>query len=180
MDKPAKLSLDDDAKTKEREVALLKKNCDSPILVESDTGQPKREDAGSFHMTLREGLLSDVEHITHSIRKVQEISVAAHVLWPNKKTSEKIITDAVKIINKVCKKKFSFYNGKSSKCLVGGLFYLLGFRYCDPKKQREIAVVLQITDVSIRLSYRKWLKEFPDLFQDVITKFADLERHYDC
>jgi hypothetical protein len=56
---------------------------------------------------------------------------------------------------------------------VGGLFYLLGFRHNDPKKQREIAIVLQITEVSIRSAYKHWLKEFPDLFQDVTKKLAD-------
>ena len=63
---------------------------------------------------------------------------------------------------------------------MGGLFYLLGFRYDDSKKQREIAVTLQITDVSIRSSYKRWLKEFPDLFQDVIGKLADQELQHHC
>gem|GEM_PF-5581503 len=42
------------------------------------------------------------------------------------------------------------------------------FRYYDPKKQREICAVFQITDVTLRAFYKQWLKEFPDMFQDVI------------
>ena len=134
----------------------------------------------SFNSTLKDDRLPDIECITHSLLKVQEITAAAHLLWPNKKTARKITTDAVEIINQACKKKFSFCNGKSLRCIVGGLFYLLGFRYDDPKKQREIAVALQITDVSIRSSYKRWLKEFPDLFQDVIAKLADQELRHHC
>jgi transcription initiation factor TFIIIB Brf1 subunit/transcription initiation factor TFIIB len=130
----------------------------------------KRTDDASFNSTLKDDLLPEIERITQSLLKVQEIMFAAHLLWQNKKTAKKIATDAVKIINQVCKRKFSFCNGKNLRCIVGGLFYLLGFKYDDPKKQREIAVALKITDVSIRASYRRWLKEFPDLFQGVIAK----------
>lgn len=90
------------------------------------------------------------------------------MLWPEKSIAEKIIADAVEIISRTCQRNFSFYNGKSIKHILAGLFYSLGFRYDDPKKQREICVVFQITDVTVRAFYKQWLKEFPDMFQDVI------------
>lgn len=113
--------------------------------------------------------IPDIGRITHSLQKIDFIISTAHMLWPKNATAEPVIADTVEIINHVCKKKFSFYNGKALKCMVAGLFYILGFRYNAPKKQREIGIALQITDVTLRSSYKKWLKTFPDLFQDVIT-----------
>jgi hypothetical protein len=47
------------------------------------------------------------------------------------------------------------------------------------KRQRELAWRLGTSDVTIRTSYRQWLQEFPDLFSDVIAKFAqDKELRY--
>ena len=66
-----------------------------------------------------------------------------------------------------------FFNGKSSKFIVGGLFYLLGFRHNAIKKQRELADRLETNDVTIRVAYRQLLKEFPDLFLDIMGKFAE-------
>ena len=170
MDNPARISLDEDESMRATVDAVLNKNGYAA----------KRTGDTSFNSTLRDGQLPDIECITQSLRKVQEITAAAHLLWPNKKTAEKITNNAVEIINQVYKRKFSFCNGKSLRCLGGGLFYLLGFRYDDLKKQREIAIVLQITDVSIRSSYKRWLKEFPDLFQDVIAKLVDQELRHHC
>jgi hypothetical protein len=36
----------------------------------------------------------------------------------------------------------------------------------------KLAEKLDTTDVTIRVSYRKWLEEFPDLFSDVVDKIA--------
>ena len=60
------------------------------------------------------------------------------------------------------------YNGRI-------ILSFLGFRYDDPKKQIEIAFVLQITDVSVRSSYKRWFREFPELFQSAITKLPEQE-----
>ena len=103
---------------------------------------------------------------------VGEVSIAAHAVWFDESTADKITWETVRIINQTYTRKFAFFNGKSSKCLVGGLFYLLGYRYDAIKKQNELADKLGTSDVSIRVSYRKWLETFPDLFLDVIGKFA--------
>jgi transcription initiation factor TFIIIB Brf1 subunit/transcription initiation factor TFIIB len=87
--------------------------------------------------------------------------------------AEKIASSALEIITIANKSNFAFFSGKSSRGLVGGLFYLLGFRYDAVKKQKELAGQLGTTDVTIRASYRKWLEEFPDLFSDVIDKIAN-------
>jgi len=80
--------------------------------------------------------------------------------------------DACKIINQIGKRKRGFFNGKSAKRIIGGLFYLLSFRHDAIKKQRDLADQLGTNDVTIRASYRQLLKEFPDLFMDIVGKFA--------
>lgn len=103
---------------------------------------------------------------------LDEISVAAHDVWLDKLIADKITVETVQIINQTYTRKFVFFSGKSSKCLVGGLFYLLGYRYDAIKKQKELADELCTSEVSIRMSYRKWLETFPDLFLDVIGKLG--------
>jgi hypothetical protein len=71
-------------------------------------------------------------------------------------------------------RKIAFFNGKSAKSILGGLFYLLGYRHDAIKKQNELADQLGTTDHSIRISYRNWLETFPDMFLDVIAKFASI------
>ena len=109
----------------------------------------------------------------------EEIFAGAYSVWNDKNAADKIAQDTIEIINKTYKRRFAFYNGRKSASLVGGLFYLLGYRFNNIKKQRELASGLGVSDVTIRASYRQWLREFPDLFLDVIAKFArDKELQY--
>ena len=101
-----------------------------------------------------------------------EIAIAAHAIWLDKSIADRIAVDTVQSINQTYCRKIAFFGGKSSKCLVGGFFYLLGYRHNAIKKQSEIADQLHSSDVSIRVAYRKWIETFPDLFLDVITKFT--------
>jgi transcription initiation factor TFIIIB Brf1 subunit/transcription initiation factor TFIIB len=167
---PAGILIDKEVNLIAKVAVVLQKNSYAANVAVDRSEVAKRKDVIAFNSTLKEDLLPEIERITQSLLKVQEIMSAAHLLWPNKKTARKINMAAVEIINHVCKKKFSFINGKALRCIMGGLFYLLGFRYDDPRKQREIAIALQITDVSIRSFYKKWLNEFPDLFQDIVAK----------
>jgi transcription initiation factor TFIIIB Brf1 subunit/transcription initiation factor TFIIB len=106
-------------------------------------------------------------------RLSSEVTVAAKIIWSDHVIAEKIAASALEIIADASKRNFAFFSGKSSRGLVGGLFYLLGFRYGAVKKQKEIAEKLSTTDVTIRASYRKWLKEFPKLFSDVRDKIVN-------
>jgi transcription initiation factor TFIIIB Brf1 subunit/transcription initiation factor TFIIB len=103
---------------------------------------------------------------------IEDVKAAAHVIWADSELADQIAKETILIINKTFYRKFSFFNGRRSKSLVGGLFYLLSYRYDAVKKQNELADALGTTDVSIRVSYRLWLETFPDLFVDVIAKFA--------
>jgi transcription initiation factor TFIIIB Brf1 subunit/transcription initiation factor TFIIB len=106
-------------------------------------------------------------------RLSSEVCAAAKTIWSDQRTAEKIASNALELISNANESNFAFFSGKSSRSLIGGLFYLLGFRYGDVKKQTELAGKLGTTDVTIRASYRKWLEEFPDLFSDVVDKIAD-------
>ncbi len=106
---------------------------------------------------------------------LEELYAAAKLVWRDSAISHKIAADAHKILSQAEKRKVTFYSGRRARGLVGGLFYLLGFRYNATKKQNELADVLGTSDVTIRVSYRKWLFEFSDLFGDVIEKMAQDE-----
>ena len=102
----------------------------------------------------------------------EEIQFVAHIVWADKRIANTIAQETSQIINQTYKRKFAFFNGKSSKNIVGGLFYILGYRHDSIKKQKELAGLLGTTEMTIRASYHKWLQAFPDLFYDVIGKFA--------
>jgi hypothetical protein len=112
--------------------------------------------------------------ITLSIlsRLSSEVIATAKTVWSDQIIAEKIAASALEIIAIASKSNSAFFSGKSSRGLIGGLFYLLGFRYDAVKKQKELAAKLGTTDVTIRVSYRKWLEEFPDLLSDVSDKIA--------
>lgn len=111
---------------------------------------------------------------------LEEALATSYILWTDKLMADRIAFDAADIINKTYKMKFAFFNGRRSRWIVGGLFYLLGYRYNSIKNQNELADKLGTTDITIRDSYRTWLKTFPDLFSDVIDKFIDDDqlRHF--
>ena len=102
----------------------------------------------------------------------EEVETAAKTIWPNHVVAKDISEEAVDILVKTRERKFSFFNGKTTRGLVGGLFYLLGYKFDAVKNQKELADSLGTSDVTIRGSYRNWLEEFPDLFQDVVAKLA--------
>lgn len=111
-------------------------------------------------------------------RLSSEVATATRVVWSDQGLAEKIESSAMELITNASNRKFSFFSGKSSRGLLGGLFYLLGYRYNAVKKQKELAEKLGTTDVTIRTSYRKWLEDFPDLFTDVSDKITNNHNHF--
>lgn len=103
---------------------------------------------------------------------LEEIVIAAKAVWPNRIVANAIGEETMDIMMKTYKRKRSFFAGKTSRGLVGGLFYLLSYKYDVVKNQKQLADRLGTSDVTIRASYRDWLEEFPDLFGDVVTKLA--------
>jgi transcription initiation factor TFIIIB Brf1 subunit/transcription initiation factor TFIIB len=109
----------------------------------------------------------------HVLSRIGQESILsfAQKIWRNQHSAaEKIALEALNVICETYQTNPAFFSGKSAKGIVGGLFYLLGHRYSKVKTQKEIARSLNATDMTIRASYREWLKEFPELFQDVNDK----------
>ena len=97
---------------------------------------------------------------------------AANAVWANQETADAIASNAVQVLAQASKANPRFFHGKSSKCVLGGLFYILGYRFNAAKTQREIADLLCTTEVSVRKLYKSWLNEFPQLFTDMSVKMA--------
>lgn len=95
---------------------------------------------------------------------------AARSIWISQETADCIGANALNVLAKASTNNLRFFNGKASRSLLGGLFYLLGFRFNAEMTQSEIAYLLGISEVSVRKSYRDWLKEFPQFFTDLTAK----------
>lgn len=111
--------------------------------------------------------------VTILTRKPHETTVlAARAVWVNQETADAIATNAVQVLVQASKANPRFFYGKTSKCVLGGLFYLLGYMFNAARTQREIADLLCTTEVSVRKLYKSWLNEFPQLFTDVSVKIS--------
>lgn len=100
-----------------------------------------------------------------------EVTVqAARAVWVNQDLADDIASNALQVMAQASRANLRFFNGKSPKCILGGLFYILGFRFYAPKTQREIADFLCTTEVSVRKSYHSWLNEFPQFFPETQLK----------
>jgi transcription initiation factor TFIIIB Brf1 subunit/transcription initiation factor TFIIB len=123
-------------------------------------------------METRRTTMNKIER-NHILSRIGQESILsfAQKIWRNQHSAaEKIALEALNVICETYQTNPAFFSGKSAKGIVGGLFYLLGHRYSKVKTQKEIARSLNATDMTIRASYREWLKEFPELFQDVNDK----------
>jgi transcription initiation factor TFIIIB Brf1 subunit/transcription initiation factor TFIIB len=95
---------------------------------------------------------------------------SARRVWVDQEIANIIGLNALQILAQASRIKLRFFAGKRPRCILGGLFYLLGFRFRAVKTQKEIADRLCISDVSVRKSYNNWLNEFPQYFTDVKNK----------
>jgi hypothetical protein len=97
----------------------------------------------------------------------EKITSAARIVWLNQEIADEIASCALQILTKASKQNLRFFCGKAPKCILGGLFYILGYKFNSIKTQREIADFLCTTEDSIRKSYKNWLIEFPQFFTDI-------------
>ena len=98
----------------------------------------------------------------------------ASILWKERPLiAELVSTETLQIIQIVDKRKRMFFCGKSEKRLLSGIFYLLGIRNKAAKTQRQIALGFSTSDVTVRISYRDWVVNFPDLFP-FVTKPSNI------
>jgi transcription initiation factor TFIIIB Brf1 subunit/transcription initiation factor TFIIB len=93
--------------------------------------------------------------------------LAARAVWVDEEIADDIAKNAMQILAETSKLNLRFFCGKKPKCILGGLFYILGFRFKAVKTQKEIALFLCTTEVSVAKSYRIWLEKFPQYFTDI-------------
>jgi len=98
----------------------------------------------------------------------EQTLLAARFVWVNQEIADEIASNALQILAQASRIDLRFFNGKSPKCILGGVFYILGYRFYATKTQREIADFLCTTEVSVRKSYHSWLREFPQCFTYII------------
>jgi hypothetical protein len=99
----------------------------------------------------------------------KKVLLCALMVWKNRVIAELMAAETSRIIKTVYKKRSIFFGGKSEKGLLAGIFYLLGRKHNAKKTQQEIARNLSTNDVTVRDSYREWLKAFPDFFGTSIS-----------
>ncbi|XHH09665.1 MAG: hypothetical protein ACFCUE_03295 [Candidatus Bathyarchaeia archaeon] len=92
--------------------------------------------------------------------------VAAFIISGDIQVAIRMTVYSAVIIRKAQQTNFLFFNGKATRSIIGGLFYILGVQCCMNVKQKTIAYVLNTSDTSIRKSYREWLTTFPNMFSD--------------
>ena len=96
----------------------------------------------------------------------EAITAAARAAWENQEIADDIALNALHVLDLASRTNLRFFAGKPPKSFLGGLFYILGFRFYAKKTQREIANSLGTTGCSVGKSYQSWLSEFPQLFTD--------------
>ena len=93
-------------------------------------------------------------------------SIIASKLWPEqRKNSDAIAKEASRILEIALQRRRTFFSGKSAGSILSGLFYWLGIVFNSARTQREIAISLNTSDVTVRESSREWMEYFNDLFR---------------
>ena len=98
---------------------------------------------------------------THILRRIgkEDMLLFAQKTWQSQRqVADFMASEALSVICETYRTNPTFFSGKSTKGIVGGLFYLLGHRYSSIKTQKEIARSLNTTEMTIRASYREWMK----------------------
>jgi len=114
---------------------------------------------------------------------IETVSALAHQIFNDKvgeSEADNIGCEATKIIYFVDRNKRSFFNGRTQMTILSGLFLLLAKKHstrvtitnlCNalPDTQQYGCVGLyrersHITQVTIRMSARRWLEAFPQFF----------------
>jgi len=74
----------------------------------------------------------------------------AHQVWTDREIARAVASDTSLIIKKCYETDPTFLCGKSSRVVLGGLFYLLGVRYKSPVTYRILAERLGATEFTLR------------------------------
>jgi transcription initiation factor TFIIIB Brf1 subunit/transcription initiation factor TFIIB len=101
----------------------------------------------------------------------EEILPLAQKIWQGQnEVATEIASEALAIIREKYEIDPTFFSGKRAKGIVGGLFYLLGHRCGNLRTQRQIALNLNTTEVTIRASCREWAEPLQRHYRHSKTK----------
>lgn len=103
----------------------------------------------------------------------KKINLAAKTVWGDKRIAARIGRETGIIIVETYRRNHFFFNAKSFRRIISGLFFLLGYRFNVAMSEVELAKRLGTTDVTVRASYRDWLETFPELFKDIVAKVSE-------
>ncbi len=103
----------------------------------------------------------------------KKVYPAALAVWHNTNVAARIAREAETIIDETFVMNHFFFNGKSFRRIICGLFFLLGYKHNVAVSETEIAGGLGTSDVTVRRSYREWLETFPELFKHILPKLSE-------
>jgi transcription initiation factor TFIIIB Brf1 subunit/transcription initiation factor TFIIB len=117
------------------------------------------------------GKMNRAESATPKRLRVGRVHLYCRKLWQDQPLiAEKIASEVLLILTQAYELKPCFFSGKSEKGILSGLFYHLSKRYKSIKTQHVIARSLKTTEMTVRASYRDWVKHFPKLLNDFPRK----------
>jgi hypothetical protein len=89
----------------------------------------------------------------------------ASLTWGGQKqVAESVAIEATRLICEAYEENPAFFGNKSKKWILGGLFYLLGHKYGEPRTQKQIAHTLNTNEVTVRNSIQNWRTRFERFF----------------
>jgi hypothetical protein len=109
---------------------------------------------------------SNKQYISRRLSHADTLYWASMAWEGQKQVVESIASEATRLICGAYERNPAFFSSKSKKWILGGLFYLLGKKYREPRTQKQIARCLDTNEMTIRDSYRSWLKNFPEFWNE--------------
>jgi len=100
-----------------------------------------------------------------------EILKLAHKLWHDPQVARRMGLEAAKIIRDIYKKNPPYLCGRAKNSILAGLFYYLGVVRSERIKQRDIAEVLRVNELTIRNCTKRWYRLFHGSEDDFYRKY---------
>jgi transcription initiation factor TFIIIB Brf1 subunit/transcription initiation factor TFIIB len=89
-----------------------------------------------------------------------EVLRLAHKLWQDPEVARRMGLEAAETIREVYKKNPTYFCGRQKNSIVAGLFYYLGVILKERIRQKDIAEVLQVADITVRHVAQHWYRLF--------------------
>jgi CheY-like chemotaxis protein len=117
-------------------------------------------------LTGSDGLDSSKGYASRKLSDVDALCWANKTWEGQKQIAESMALKAIRLAREAYEKNPAFFESRSRKWILGGLFYLLGKRNGVAKTQKQMAQSLDTNEMTIRASYREWLAQFPEFWSE--------------